>query len=452
MKKIYTSLYFVILFVTCLPIGPLRATENQLVTELSVFDNDSTFRYLYLYDGDGNKVLETKYFKRNSDWVRKSQTEWLYDANKCTMQRERIWTNNDWAITYTIDYEYLNNQLVFELHNVYTNGVASEYRKINFVYVLTHLSSKSEYFWRNGSWILSQVDDYTYLANAKAQNITTSVYQLGVVAKQFQSTFTYNSSGLVLTQLLKEKSGNADWANSQLINWYYKLGSSLILSQRSKTWDTLSLKWENLQKVDYLYNTANQLTSETNQHWKLMFWENDFRYNYEYDIDAKQVKKILALPIYHQWRATISINYSNFTLEKANLMESEFNFWGGNTGELTSSYIPFMFNNEVAIKKAQKIEISYIPITDMNVPTAEYFYPLNLIPVYPNPSEGVYYINTQEYKVQSWDVTDLNGRIVQDQIQSNASGVIDLTSLSKGIYILRVKTPDRQLTQKLIKQ
>lgn len=452
MKKIYTSFYFVILLVTCLPTSPLWAAENQLVTELSVFDNDSTFRYLYLYDGDGNKVLETKYFKRNTDWIRKSQTEWLYDAHKCTTQRERRWTNNDWAITYTIDYEYLNDRVVSELHNVYSNGVASEYRKINFEYLLTLSSSKSEYFSRNGAWVLSQVDDYAYFGNAKTQTITTSVYQAGSIARQFQSAFTYNAAGLVLTQLLKEKVGIADWVNSELINWYYKTGSSLIISQRNKTWDTGTSKWQNNQKIDYLYNAANQLVSETNQHWKLMFWENDFKYDYEYDSSAKQVKKTLALSIYHQWRGTISINYSNFSFDKANLMESEFDFWGGSAGELTSSYIPFMFNNEIAIQKAQKIEISYLPITDMNVPTAEYFYPLNLIPVYPNPSEGIYYINTQNYKVQSWSVSDLNGRIIQNQIQSNMSGVIDLTSLPKGIYLLRVNTPSGQLIQKLIKQ
>ena len=435
-----------------MPSNPLLSVESQLVTELSVFNNDSIFRYLYLYDGIGNKVLETRYFKSNTEWVRKSQTEWIFDANKCTTQRERKWINNEWAITYVIDYIYSNDKVVSELHKVYTNGVPSEFRKMDFEYLLTLLSSKSEYFWANGAWALSQVDDYVYLENFKAQTITTSVYQSGSIAKQYQSTFTYSTSNHVVTQLLKEKVGIADWENSQLINWYYKSGSSLVISQRSKLWDNATLSWLNFQKVDYLYNSANQLTSETNQRWNLMFWKNDFRYDYVYDSSAKQVKKILALPIYEQWRDAISINYSNFTLEKANLMESEFNFWGGNAGELTSSYIPFMFNNEIAIQKAQKIEISYQTVTDIDLPTAELSYPFNLIPVYPNPSDGVYYINTQDYKVQSWSVADLNGRLMQQQIQSNVSGVIDLTSLAKGIYILRVNTPNGQLTQKLIKQ
>ena len=77
---------------------------------------------------------------------------------------------------------------------------------------------------------------------------------------------------------------------------------------------------------------------------------------------------------------------------------------------------------------------------------------INSIPVYPNPSNGIYYIDTQNYDVESWSVSNLNGQILAKQIQSAQSGVIDITDFPKGIYILRVETAKNQLIQKLIKE
>jgi len=76
----------------------------------------------------------------------------------------------------------------------------------------------------------------------------------------------------------------------------------------------------------------------------------------------------------------------------------------------------------------------------------------HLIPVYPNPSVGIFYINTQKYTLKSWIVTDMNGQVLKSQVQDYQSGVIDLTDLPKGIYILRATTTNEQMIQKLIKE
>ncbi|MEI7501730.1 MAG: T9SS type A sorting domain-containing protein [Paludibacter sp.] len=452
MKNIFSTIFFIILFISSIPSSILFAAENQLVTELSVFDNDTTYRYLFLYDNQGNKVLETKYFKGDNNWIRKSQTEWLFDGNNCRTQLERVWNNNDWSLVYSIDYDFVNGVVVSEIHNIVSNHIITPHRKIDFIYSQNEIASKSESYWRNDVWELSELDNYTYLPNGKPNTTETNVYQSGSVTKKILSTFTYDLGGLLTSQLVVQKEGTADWINTELINWFYKSGTELPLSQRNKNWNVGDLKWDNTQKVEYLYNSNNQLVTETNQRWKLMFWENDSRYDYNYDNSGKQINKILSLPIYHQWRRTISINYSDFIADKANLMASTYDFWGGITGELTSSYIPFLFNNEVVIQKAKRIEISYLPVIDTATPTFFNQKSLHLIPVYPNPSEGVFYLNTNDCKVKSWSITDLKGQLIKNHIQTAQSGVIDITDFPKGIYILHVITPDNQLTQKLIKE
>jgi hypothetical protein len=132
-------------------------------------------------------------------------------------------------------------------------------------------------------------------------------------------------------------------------------------------------------------------------------------------------------------------------------MESKYEFWGGNTGELVASYIPFNFNNEIAIQRGKSLQVFYTGINDSTQSLPQISSTLHTIPVYPNPSEGMYYINSQEYGVQSWVVTDLSGRVLKTQNQAISSGVIDITELPRGIYILKVKTLTSQLTQKLLK-
>jgi hypothetical protein len=434
-----------------LPEKLLSANDNQLITELKVYDNDTVFRYSYLYDNLGNKVLETKFTQKDSTWIRKSLIEWIYDGNKCITQQEQIWNDSIWLMNYSIDYEYNHEQLISELHNIYNNGVKTSLKKIEYLYNNAILTSKNEFYWQSNTWILMIQTDYSYFQNGLTDSIKTSNFQSGLLNNQFLSTFTYNLNGTLQSQLFLEKVG-INWINSDLINWFYSPNSSVILSVRNKKWMPDTSSWENTQKLDYQYNDSTELISEICQKWSSMCWTNDIKYDYLYDNSNRLIKKTLSKPIYNDWRGIISINYSNFTLNKANYIASVFEFWGGNTGELTTSYIPFIFNNELSLQKGKSIQISYLPLTDMSVFNPAYANSIQLIPVYPNPSDGLFYINSQRYTIKSWLITDLNGQIVKKQIQSFQSGVIDLSGFAKGIYILQVNTTEGQMNQKLIKE
>jgi len=453
MKYLITTLLLVILYSVLLPDVILSANDNQLITEIKVFDNDSTFRYSYLYDNLGNKVLETKFYQQDSIWIRKSLNEWIYSGNKCICQRERIWRDNNWSFSYSIDYEYNNEQLVSEIHSIFNNGVASLIKKTAYQYDKTDLTSKKEYSWLTTGWILSIETDFTYLQNGKTDSLTTINFQSGNGMTQFLSTFIYNLDGTLKSQLFQEKSGN-DWVNSELINWYYILNSTstLIRSIQIKKWMSDTSSFENTQRTDYVYNDSIELVTETYQRWSTMFWKNDIRYDYQYDKNNKLTKKTLSKPIYNDWRGLISINYSNPTNNNLNDIESKFEFWGGNTGELTTSYIPFLFNSEQKIQKGRRMQISYKVDPDTTLFTNVLNNSNQSIPVYPNPSDGIFYINTQKHTINSWIVSDIKGQILKIQNQSFQSGVIDLTDFPKGIYILRVTTPNEHLIQKLIKE
>lgn len=264
------------------------------------------------------------------------------------------------------------------------------------------------------------------------------------------STFHYNSAGVLDSEIQKQKIGTA-WINSDLINWYYNSNSNQIQTQKNKKWNSDTSLWENVQRIDYQYNDNSQIVSEAYQHSKTMFWENDIRYDYSYDGNNVLLKKTLSKPIYNDWRGMVSINYSDFTSNKANTIQSQYEFWGGNTGELTTSFIPYMFNDNIAIKRARSMQIGYLQFNDTLL-SNPFIKSINPIQAYPNPSNGIFYINSQELGVKFWFVSDLNGRILKKNEQFIESGVIDLTDLPRGIYVLKIVTSDTQSFQKLIKQ
>ncbi len=445
------SFYLLLIVVFSVFTNKQLYAANQLVTQLNVVDNDSTFLYVYVYNDLGNKVMETKYFHPDSlTLIRKSLTEWIYDGANIITQRERSWKNGAWCFNYLIDYYYNNNLLTTEIHSNYIAGIISQFKKVEFIYQQTKLLSKIEYLLDNDLWHKSTQTDFTYLPDLKPDTTFISAFKSDTLYSKMYSTYHYNLTGTVNSQCWKIKSANS-WINSDSINWYYYSNTDKILTQKNKKWNAVISAWENTQRIDYMYNASNQVVSESYQKWKTMFWENDVRYDYTYSADNVLLKKTLMKPVYNDWRGLVSVNYSDIVANNSNTVQSSFEFWGGVTGQLTTSFIPFVFNNEIIVKRAKSIKISYLTFND-TILTTKITENAKMAHVYPNPSNGVFYVNARELGLKSWSVSDLNGRLVKTNDQTYQNSVIDLTDLPRGIYLLKVRTEDAVLFQKLLKE
>ncbi len=73
------------------------------------------------------------------------------------------------------------------------------------------------------------------------------------------------------------------------------------------------------------------------------------------------------------------------------------------------------------------------------------------ITVSPNPSNGVYYINTNDHKILNISVTDISGREVYKGNNNDDKITLDLNNLPGGIYFLILKTEDKSFSTKIIK-
>ncbi len=72
--------------------------------------------------------------------------------------------------------------------------------------------------------------------------------------------------------------------------------------------------------------------------------------------------------------------------------------------------------------------------------------------MYPNPTSGILTLELEEFNNASTKITDINGRVIQNQELSNAFTTFDVSNLSAGIYFLQINSEKGNAIQKFIKQ
>jgi hypothetical protein len=73
----------------------------------------------------------------------------------------------------------------------------------------------------------------------------------------------------------------------------------------------------------------------------------------------------------------------------------------------------------------------------------------NKVFIYPNPVQDILKIESARFAVKAVKHYDLNGRLVEEFLWSNQG--IDVSQLSRGVYILSIETSKGVLQEKVIK-
>ncbi len=449
--KLHKFKILIILLTTFFNFEISLSTESKnLVSEIILTDKDTTFRINYLYGDQQNIVLESKAFMQYGTWKNLYQTEFFYTNNSITKQLDRVWFENTWKDNHCTDF-LKQNEVLIEGSSRYIQGLKSEYKKITSEFRDSLLIQKKEMLKINEVWVPQYSFNYEY----ENKLLKTTYYKFFVsnsFGTNFRNTNSYNADGSLHSVLEEAGPNDQNFSPVRQSTWYYQSPTQLVSSQRSKVWKSSISAWENEAMTTYDYNNNKQLISEIFYKWETAFWEKTANFNYLYDTNGELVTKQQNEPIYNEWRNIITINYKPLDLDNSQLIESTLGFWGGRKGELVSSYIPYSFNNEIFINKAKQIKIlrtaynSVDNIENRQNPVDKY------ISIYPNPSDGIFYFSTSDYKVNSWSVFTANGVKIKQNQTKLESGVIDLTEVPRGVYFFIANTAEKVLVQKLIKQ
>ena len=455
MRKIYrTILPALLLLCAC---NHVFATETR-ITQLFITNDGNEYRHTFLYNSFGDIQLETKYLQSGNTWLRQSQTEWFYNSsNLLIAQQQRVFENGAWQNTdlIEIDYNFFDQKQEVRTFQ-YISGMRTPIKRVVYENPGNTQSPVREYRYQNGVPQLSIAHSFSIYSRiiydvgvfiVVQQDI--EVYDAGILDFTLVSFINYETTGIRRSHTLKRRIGDV-YQNMDSTTWFYNEAGKLI-SQRSKTWNERGAYWINTQRIDFEYDANGNLIAENYLQWSGMHWQNAYRYEFQYENGVK-IRKTLQANLHRDWRDLISIHYADFHNNKAQYIRAEYNFWGGNVGELAISHIPFMFNDEMTIRRAERIRISYDELpTNGGIGTGT-ANPDFLIRVFPNPSDGIFYLSTDRHEIISWKVFSPNGQMLKSHVQRFHTGVIDLTDLPSGIYILQVETTIGTQQQRLIKR
>lgn len=100
---------------------------------------------------------------------------------------------------------------------------------------------------------------------------------------------------------------------------------------------------------------------------------------------------------------------------------------------------------------------SYLYVDNLNftMPLKVNEFDTNNVDIYPNPSKGIISIDYSKVndKVQNIEVIDMIGnKVINDLPNENQLSKLNIDFLSNGIYLLKIKTENGDITKKIIKQ
>ncbi len=425
------------------------AQEQPLAREINVQRGDSVFKYTYYYDENYNKSIENKSVAdERATFYPIKRTEWIYEAGQCVSQRELKREENSWKTTFLIQTTYFGDHKVEEIHTTFVDDIETTQQIIShnhegekLISVVKYDNSKTDD--NVMEKILFNYNSEDQLSSQIILNRTSLLLDTALIIN-----YKYNDNNQQDSIIFYKRRDDKCVQDMLTVNWYDEFTGNQV-EQVSKRWNKRNDKWENLTKMIFQYDGNQSMIRELYYHYDGLFWKPNTRYEYTYDADGLLEQKIMYQPIHNKWRKIFTIEYSNKYNDQPNLIESKYNFWGGEIDSYVNTCIPYYFNGEIALINADQIEIKYI-ITETSVITHTNS-EIGWLKIYPNPSDGLFYINPQNYCVDNWKVYDINGMLVKSNVNQYFTGIVDLTDLPNGMYMIMVTTDDnQQLKQKII--
>ncbi|QOD60763.1 T9SS type A sorting domain-containing protein [Polaribacter haliotis] len=341
-----------------------------------------------------------------------------------------------------------------------------------------NLTEDAYYNWNsiNASWDLSGIDTYTYNSQNKLvtdtyENIDSST---GNPVDGYKTIYTYNSNNQIIESIDQERKNN-NWVNEFRSTFTYT--NNKITGLLSEEWNgsswvlvTEAAQQDASSRIVINYGSNNLVSEFIYEEWNGSSWDLDSRDTYTYNAINKQTQNIS-----QDWNGTSYVNNykSEYTYDgNGNLiLEKDFDFDNGtftsnyeesytfDTSQLMSTIInPFKDRTGFAALTGEdtrfvnKILTSSTGANDRttyyyNGETAsvEDFVTLNF-KAYPNPTSGVFTIDTANFEVEKIDIFNVSGKKVFSTNQKQ----VDITSLSKGVYLLKLETTAGKFVSKRI--
>ena len=392
--------------------------------------SESRISFSYL---NGNCIQELHQFQESGAWVSDEKYTYTYDAsNNMTEDLYQYWDEDaeawisDEKSTYTYD---ASNNMTEELYQYWDEDAEAwiSDEKSTWAYDASNNMTEGLYQYWDGyaeAWISGYKSICAYDASNNMIEELEQYWDEDAEAwiSNYKYTCVYNASNNMTEDLYQYWDEDAEtWINDGKSIYAYDASNNMT-EDLYQYWDEDAEAWVNSNKYTYAYDASNNMTEELSQYWDeyAEAWVNDNKYTYAYDESNNATSGICQAwdgnAWYNQDIYGLSVYYNNMQSEYTNIYAYRF----------TASYIK---TGTVGIAEAGGEKAA--------------------ITIYPNPVGDVLYIQSST-AVEQLIIYDISGRMLK-QIP-NPSQEINVSSLAKGIYLVKVKTEEGEVIRKIVKE
>ncbi|PQJ72542.1 T9SS type A sorting domain-containing protein [Polaribacter butkevichii] len=373
----------------------------------------------------------------------------IYGQDKLTSNINESFNGTDWVASYKTNYEYdANNNLI-----------------------------KETYFWRDAGssdWLISGKQSYTYNSQNKViiDSYENFDFLTGNRSSGYKTTYTYNGDHKIITSIDQELIDNS-WVNEDKITYTYannKITGVVDQSWNGNDWVYLidSDEQDASSKVTVEYGSNGLVFEFVYEKWNGSSWDKDGKDTMTYNSNNKLIQNLS-----QTWSGTSYVNeYKSENTYDASgnlILEKEFVFENGAfTSEYETSYtfdtnklmstiinpfkdiLGFAYLTGEDNRFINKIISSSNGVNDRTI----YYYNGATASVndftalrfdaYPNPTNSIITIDTENLDIEKVDVYNVLG----NKIFSSSKHKLDVTSLTNGIYLLKVHTKEGRIGSK----
>lgn len=411
-------------------INTYDASGNQLSVLLQDWDFEAnqwvnSVKYRFTHDQNGNRITELgqEWSTENNDWVNVVRGNYIYDNFGFIISyTEEVWaaSSSNWIYSrkFTLTYNSFGQQLLMLSQNWgVTNNDWINYQRDTRTYdesghLLTYLFE--EWDIESNAW--QSLTKYTFSYDASGYMITEIVQSLdtenNALINRIKSTFTNDESGNIITQFVESWDKTySKWVNDAKGDFTYNSSGKLLILL-IQYWEDANNRWVSYSLSNTTYDDSGNELITILKMWDQVGWKNNYKFEYQYDYEAKKV-----VGFYYEWN-------DDWFPADANIYISIFDNYFYN--EYETSKIEFYYSTGISA-------IGDDAISGKNAFT-----------FYPNPAGKTVNVKFCSASSISGNITiyDAFGKLVKEIPTGNIFPgeyifPLDVSSLEAGIYLIK---------------
>jgi len=447
---------------------------------LFIFDSSYQVLYEHVRTYNSQNLLanDMVYKMINNNLTNYLKTDFIYNSSANIYQEiTQNWENSFWSPNKRLSFYFdsLGNvtKKVDEEKDV--NGILDSLYVVNRVYNLNSKISEINYqAHNNNQWFTTMKAEISYDASNRPNCIIESQIKNNQLSYYRKDSIYYNSNNDITKQVLFSYSGgiwkkfleedftfntagniaikyetNFSWNYTEHLKSTYTYNSSgLILLINTEKLDNSNV-WTNHTRETFTYNSMGQLILDKIEFDTTNSWLNDNRvkWDFTYDANGNLTTSIYSFSQMNNWTPQDKQIYSYDNLNRS--LSGESNSY--NNGWFPSLATLYIQDSSYALEPVSAVFYQvYFPANTTDIFSAKQS--IEQITLFPNPTHDKLRIimkdGTSHAEIKIFDVT---GKRIMDK-DCDLGKSIDVSDYKKGIYLIKIKTNTISQTLRFIKE